>query len=59
LIPTERLASYSPLIVTMMSAVESVVLFSLLTLQVKEVLAADKTGHGVPSEKVTLIDDVS
>ncbi len=43
----------------MMSAVESVVLFSLLTLQVKEVLAADKTGHGVPSEKVTLIDDVS
>lgn len=51
--------SYCPLIVTMISAVVSVVLLSLLTLQVKEVLAADRTGHVVPSANVTLMDDVS
>ncbi len=51
--------SYTPLIVTMISAVEVVQIFSLLTLQVKVVLAADNTVHGVPSAKVTLMDDVS
>jgi hypothetical protein len=43
----------------MMSAVAIVVSVSLLTRQVKFVLAADKTVQGVPSAKVTLMADVS
>lgn len=56
---TERLVSYTPLIVTMMSAVAIVVSVSLLTKQVKFVLAADNTVQGVPSAKVTLMAEVS
>jgi hypothetical protein len=51
--------SYTPLIVTMISAVVVAEFLSLLTLQVKLVLAAYNTLHGVPSAKVTLMDDVS